>query len=529
MMKKFGLFLFVAILTAMLSGCILSKTPTTNDVSMTLGEQVTFSIKVFPSASIYTWTLDDAALPDTGKSYVYTMDGSEHTLTVNAKNLFKDTQTWHITLKNSPPLANAGPDQTATLSTIVTLNGSGSTDPDDGIASYAWQQTGGPTVTLTNANTAIAQFTTTVAVNSILTFKLTVTDTGGLQSSDTCIVTVQKTPKQLAQDDLFTAYAGIGYGRADYTYTDDDEFLYNVMLDDLNTTTGNLILDTIFNDPNVLTKLISLVLGGTTTFTYTDSYGVISSIKVNPGVLVHGYRSFVADLSVNFGSTAYPLDPNNLSKCQYYGPDGGNDLTASVTGYYKATTSGLEELFLSSVTIVPKTTLKAVYPKGEVRYNNWKIEYQVYYGDVDPTYTTGMSTIPVNMKVAPTLISAPSSDVDFRDYDLSGGFTLNGDAYVFGTSTEVVNYQQEQESGQTLIFIAGKLKVPGQTGLVTISTPTVTPIIRNITGLWTSGLMNFAGLDGAAQASFLSNGSCQFSGGSLGPWSVNTWQNTLEP
>ena len=381
-------------------------------------------------------------------------------------------------------------------------------------------------------NSTVASGAASSAINlseGVNNISIEVTAEDGIAVKTYTIAVTRQSFNPAAQDVLYTAYAGIGYGRAEYTTTDDDEFLYNVMLDDLNTLAGNLVQDTIFNDTNVLTKLISLVLGGTTTFTYTDSYGVISSIKVNPGVLVHGYRSFVADLSVNFGSTAYPLDPNNLSKCQYYGPDGGNDLTASVTGYYKATTSGLEELFLSSVTIVPKTTLKAVYPKGEVRYNNWKIEYQVYYGDVDPTYTTGMSTIPVNMKVAPTLISAPSSDVDFRDYDLSGGFTLNGDAYVFGTSTEVVNYQQEQESGQTLIFIAGKLKVPGQTSQVIISTPTVNPIIRNITGFWTSGLMNFTGLDGASQVIFNSNYSCTFSGGNQGSWTVNGWQNTLEP
>jgi hypothetical protein len=529
-MKKSVFLLFVGILTAMLSGCILSKTPKTNEVSLSFNEQMTFSINVFPSASTYTWTLDEVPQSNTGKSYDYTMDGSEHTLMVRAKNSFNDTQTWHITLKNSPPVASAGPDQTAFVGTLVTLDGSGSTDPDNNIVSYQWLQTGGSTVTLANNNTSVAQFTASVAVGSILTFKLTVTDSGSLQSTDTCIVTVQKDPKLLAQDALYTAYAGIGYGRADYTYTDDDELLYNVMLDDLNTATGNLILDTIFTDPAVVTKLINLVLGFTTTFTYTDNYGVNSSIKVNPGALVNGYRSFVADLSVNFSSTAYPLDPNNLLKCQYYGPDGGIDLTASVTGYFKATTAGLDDLFLSSVIIKPQSSLKAVYPKGEVRYNNWKIEYQAYYGEIDPTYTTGMSIIPVNMKVAPTLITQPVTNDDFRDYDLSGGFTLNGDAYAFGTASEVVNYQQEQESGLTLIYIAGKLRVPGMTTLLTISTSTVNPITRNIYGFWTSGLMNFAGLDGASQSTFSStNYSCTFSGGSQGTWTVIGWQNALEP
>jgi hypothetical protein len=335
---------------------------------------------------------------------------------------------------------------------------------------------------------------------------------------------VQANPKKLAQTALYTAYAGIGYGRANYTTPDDDEFLYNVMLDDLNTVTGNLVMDTIFYDPNVLAKLINLALGITTTFNYTYPSGVFGSIEVNPGALVNGYRSFVADLSVNFNETAYPWET-----CNYYGPDGGVDLTAHVTGYFKATTLELEELFLSSVIINPQPSLKAVYPKGEVRYSNWIINYQVYYGDADPAYTTGMSTTPVNMKVVPTLITEPLSDADFRDYDLSGGFSLNGSAYTFGGSGESVKYQQEQENGLTLISISGKLVAPGLTGPVTVSTPAASPAIRNIYGLWISGQMNFADLDSASQAVFNTGYSCTFSGGSQGTWTISGWQNALEP
>ncbi|MGB6012377.1 MAG: PKD domain-containing protein, partial [Desulfobacterales bacterium] len=41
---------------------------------------------------------------------------------------------------NQPPMANAGPDQTVDEGQLVNLNGSNSTDPDDGIASYHWVQ-----------------------------------------------------------------------------------------------------------------------------------------------------------------------------------------------------------------------------------------------------------------------------------------------------------------------------------------------------------------------------------------------------
>ena len=46
---------------------------------------------------------------------------------------------------NVPPVANAGADQTITLPTSsVTLNGTGSSDPDGTISSYSWTKIGGP-------------------------------------------------------------------------------------------------------------------------------------------------------------------------------------------------------------------------------------------------------------------------------------------------------------------------------------------------------------------------------------------------
>ena len=93
---------------------------------------------------------------------------------------------------NEPPIANAGPDQTADEGRLITLNGSNSTDPDDGIVSYHWMQTGGPQVTLSDANgqqpTLTAPDVDEGGVSLI--FELTVVDQGGLESTDSCIVNV---------------------------------------------------------------------------------------------------------------------------------------------------------------------------------------------------------------------------------------------------------------------------------------------------------------------------------------------------
>lgn len=96
---------------------------------------------------------------------------------------------------NSPPTANAGPDQNVQESTTVNLDGTGSSDPDPGDSlSYSWVQIGTPAVSLTGANTATPSFTSPdVAPGSPVTllFELTVND-GTDTDSDTVDVTVSE-------------------------------------------------------------------------------------------------------------------------------------------------------------------------------------------------------------------------------------------------------------------------------------------------------------------------------------------------
>ena len=102
-----------------------------------------------------------------------------------------DTTTINVSFVNQPPSADAGPNQTKGEETQVTLNGSNSSDPDDGIKSYRWTQTAGPPVTLSNPQVKKPTFTApNVAGSKSLKFELTVTDFGGLQDTDTTIVNV---------------------------------------------------------------------------------------------------------------------------------------------------------------------------------------------------------------------------------------------------------------------------------------------------------------------------------------------------
>ena len=96
-MKRSVCLFSIIIVTFILSGCIISKTPTTNEVTMPFGEQLTFSVKVFPTGTTYAWTLDGSPLANNGSSYEYTAQGGEHDLSVKASHILgTDTQTWHI-------------------------------------------------------------------------------------------------------------------------------------------------------------------------------------------------------------------------------------------------------------------------------------------------------------------------------------------------------------------------------------------------------------------------------------------------
>ena len=90
---------------------------------------------------------------------------------------------------NRAPVADAGEDVEADPGATVTLDGSGSTDPDGDALSLAWSQTSGESVALQGADTATPSFEAPAAPGA-LTFRLTVSDAGGLSASDTVTVKV---------------------------------------------------------------------------------------------------------------------------------------------------------------------------------------------------------------------------------------------------------------------------------------------------------------------------------------------------
>jgi serine protease len=135
----------------------------------------------------YRWDFGDGTYGSgASPSHVYTAGGTYTvTLVVNdgKQDSEPDETTAIIEEVNDPPVADAGPDQTAYLGDEVVFDGSGSYDIDDGIDSYIWNFGDGKTgngLTATHSYSASGQYTVT----------LEVTDTLGAKDSETAIVEV---------------------------------------------------------------------------------------------------------------------------------------------------------------------------------------------------------------------------------------------------------------------------------------------------------------------------------------------------
>lgn len=119
-------------------------------------------------------------------THTYSDDGIyDVTLTVIDNNGSMNSTTKQITILNSPPIADAGPDQIVN-NTLVSFDGTGSSDPDGTIVIYKWY--------FGDGKSGIgAVITHNYSQDGIYTAKLNVTDDDGATDEDTCQITVDTT------------------------------------------------------------------------------------------------------------------------------------------------------------------------------------------------------------------------------------------------------------------------------------------------------------------------------------------------
>jgi M6 family metalloprotease-like protein len=160
---------------------------------------ITFEIVTGPTnGSLGVLDVDTGEVTYTPNENYYGPDS--FTFTVDDGTIDSATATVSITvnLVNESPIADAGPDQGVYEGDDVILDGSGSSDPDNDPLTYAWIQTAGPSVSLSDPAVEKPTFIAPEFKGKkakTLVFELTVTDEHGASSAASSIaITLSKAP-----------------------------------------------------------------------------------------------------------------------------------------------------------------------------------------------------------------------------------------------------------------------------------------------------------------------------------------------
>ncbi|MFL5358742.1 PKD domain-containing protein [Archangium sp.] len=174
------------------------------DLTVNEGQRVTVRGSASPSGLSYQWALISGPAVSLSGATTAVVSFTAPAVTADSVLTLKLTvrgwtgvtasDTVNITIRNvnQPPVAVVEQVGSVNERTLVTLRGSGSRDPDGSIRSYLWVQTAGPPVALSNPRGASTSFTAPeVTLETMLSFRLTVTDNEGATGSAVVIVTVR--------------------------------------------------------------------------------------------------------------------------------------------------------------------------------------------------------------------------------------------------------------------------------------------------------------------------------------------------
>jgi ribosomal protein L14 len=223
---------------------------------------------------------------------------------------------------NQTPVAYAGPAVTITLPVnSVTLNGSGSFDPDGSITTFSWTKTSGPAAgSIANAGSATA--TATGLVQGDYVFTLQVTDNSGATAQSSVNVTVLAAPNQAPianAGNNMTIVLPISTAVLDGSASADPD---GTITSYSWTKSSGPAAGTISNPAGANTSVTGLVQGVYVfTLVVTDNNGATASssvtVTVNPAPNKAPVANAGADISITL-----PIDMTVLDGSGSYDPDG---------------------------------------------------------------------------------------------------------------------------------------------------------------------------------------------------------------
>ena len=165
------------------------------NVSVYQGSNKTFTMTPNSGYSVSELRVDGDG-KNIATSYLFSNVGSNHTIEVN------------FAVNQYPPVADAGPPQIVEEGQTVTLDASQSTDPNDAVIAYEWNQISGPPLALSDENAVKSTFVAgPITEDTTVVFQLTVLDSGGLSDSDTVEILIKENGIHELPDDVITFYS----------------------------------------------------------------------------------------------------------------------------------------------------------------------------------------------------------------------------------------------------------------------------------------------------------------------------------
>lgn len=310
-------------------------------------------------------------------------------------------------VNKAPTIVVAG-DMLLKAGQTASLDASGSTDSDGTISTFAWEQTGGPTVTLDGGATSSVSFAMPDTEGAEVSVKLTLTDDDGATKSETFTLTVNSAPTVTINGDS-TADEGTTL-TLEGAATDPDNNVSAFQWRQVSGPAATL--------SNATTATLSAVMP-----MLNDNLPLVFELKATDELGLSATQTFEV--------TVIDLDPNITPTIVFNGDalvnpdqtvnldvDGSSDVDGTITGYLWEQVSG-PDVTLSS-TDTSAVSFTAPSDDGAV------VKLKVTLTDNDGD--TSSDTFDVTVNSHPVVMaSGPADGIETTDVTLDGAGTSDAD------------------------------------------------------------------------------------------------------